>query len=575
MRSRWILAVLVASLVVGCSPSRPAEQPSSGGASAPAARPAATGPTRATVAITAEITNLASKLEPQRTYGGEYGWISNSPLAFRDETGLGHPLLATALPSRDNGTWTVGADGTMATTWTIRPNAKWHDGKPVTGRDFVFALAVYSHPLIPVREREPERFMDRVVPQDDNTFVIHWKQPYPWADVLFTRQFEALPEHMMGSVFEAGDMDAFLNHSFWTTTSYVGNGPFRLVQWEPATSLTYRAFDDYFMGRPKIDELIVKIIPDANTMVSNVLSGAIDGTLGVSLGVNQVATIRNQWAQTGEGQVKGFARGFRFLQIQFDPARSMQPALTDLRVRRAIVSGLDRDSLAEAITEGASKTAEAIMPPTDPLYARLEQAITRYPFDPTRAAAYLQEAGWNRTPDGLFSSAGQRFTLDIRDTAGQDSELEANIVADHLSSLGMQMTQTIVPSARIADVEYRVTFPGLNGTGTPIDIPAAMNIAHGDQCATVERRYVGVNRGCWINPEYDRFYIIASSSLDPSERENAVIEAHRVLTDQVGLIGVAYTPETVAVRKGLVGPGVHWPAQVGTAWNVHTWRWEQ
>jgi ABC-type transport system substrate-binding protein len=204
----------------------------------------------------------------------------------------------------------------------------------------------------------------------------------------------------------------------------------------------------------------------------------------------------------------------------------------------------------------------------------VERSITRYPFDPIRATALLQEAGWTRAGDGLVNQAGQRFTLDIRDTSGRDSELEASIIAANLSALGMQMTETIIPQSRVADVEYRVQFPGLNGTATPIDIPASMNIAHGDQCATVERRYVGVNRGCWRNADYDRHYLAASTSLDPGERETAVIEALRVLTDQVGLFGLAYTPESVAVRKGLIGPGIHWPAQVGTAWNVHTWRWE-
>ncbi len=572
MHARWLLALITAAMILGCTSARPAANPT-GGAGGSSTQPAAR-PTRAIMAINAEITNLASKLEPQRTYGGEYGWFSNSPLAYRDVSGQGQPLLGTALPSRDRGTWTVNPDGTMATTWQIRPNAKWHDGQPVTGRDFVFALAVYSHPGIPIREREPERFMDRVEVVDDSTFIIHWKQPYPWADVLFTRQFEALPEHIMGRVLEAGDPDAFLNNSFWSGTSYVGNGPYRLMQWDPGTQLVYRAFDEYFMGKPPIDEIILKIIPDSNTMVSNLLSGAIDGTLGVSLGQSSAKTLEQQWAQNGEGQIHSFARGFRFIQIQFDPARSQQPALQDVRVRRAIVSAIDRETLAEAITEGAGQMAEVIVPRTDPLYPRVERAIARYPYDVTRAAALLQEAGWTRTPDGLVNQAGQRFTLDIRDTSGRDSELEASIIDAHLSSLGMQMSESIVPQARVADVEYRVTFPGLNGTATPIDIPAAMNIAHGDQCATVDRRYVGVNRGCWKSADYDRAYITASSSLDPAERETAVIEAMRVLTEEVGLFGLAYTPESIAVRKGLVGPSIHFPAQVGTAWNVHTWHWE-
>src|SRR5207302_4198967 len=138
---------------------------------------------------------------------------------------------------------------------------------------------------------EPERFIDHVEPMDAKTFVIQWKEPYPWADELITRQFEALPEHVIGSLYDAGDREAFLNSSFWTSTSYVGNGPFKLVQWDPGAQPVYQAFDDYFMGRPKIDEITVRIIPDANKIVSNLLSGAIDGTLGITLGQQQASTV--------------------------------------------------------------------------------------------------------------------------------------------------------------------------------------------------------------------------------------------------------------------------------------------
>jgi ABC-type transport system substrate-binding protein len=237
----WSLVTIATILMLGaCAPAaspggapRAANEPSR--PSAPAA------PTRVITAIGAEITSLASKLEPQRTYGGEYGFLSNSPLVLKDDVGRPSPLLAANLPSRDNGTWTVNPDGTMATTWTIRPNAVWHDGQPVRSRDFVFAYRVYSDPAMPIREREPERFMERVEALDDRTFVVFWKQPYPWANELINRQLEALPDHIMGNMLEGGDRDAFLNHPFWTSTSYVGTGPYRLAQWDLGAQLVYRA----------------------------------------------------------------------------------------------------------------------------------------------------------------------------------------------------------------------------------------------------------------------------------------------------------------------------------------------
>ena len=116
--------------------------------------------------------------------------------------------------------------------------------------------------------------------------------------------------------------------------------------------------------------------------------------------------------------------------------------------------------------------------------------------------------------------------------------------------------------------------PGLNNTAQSIDVPGTLAVAITDQCPTVERRYIGSNRGCWRNAEFDRLYLVASTALDPRERDQAGIEAIKILTEEVGVFGLAYNSENIAVRKGLVGPGPRWPAQVGNTWNVHEWRWE-
>lgn len=443
---------------------------------APAGVRADARPSRVTIAIGGEVTTLASKLEPSRTYGADFGFISNSPIVVKDAQGRTYLLLAGEAPSRDTGTWTVNPDGTMATTWKIKPNARWHDGAPVVTRDFIRALKVYADESMGVREREPERFMERIDQVDDKTFVIYWKQTYPWAHELLNRQLEPLPDHVMGRVYDAGDKEAFLNHSFWSSTAYVGTGPYRLVQWDPGAQLVYRAFQDYFMGPPRIDDLVLRIIPDTNTVISNLLAGAVDTTVAGTLGQQGGDTIKSQWGASGEGEVLVTPVRWRYSQIQFDPARSQQPALLDARVRRAIVFGLDRETIAQVVTVGNSPAADVPLSPFDPLYPAVQQTIAKYPYDPGRAAAL--------------------------------------------------------------------------------------------------RRFVGTNRGCWRNADYDRFFITAYSALDTRERDAATVQALKILTEEVGIFGLSYSSENLAVRKGLVGPGPRWPPQVGNTWNIHEWYWQ-
>src|SRR4051794_25651685 len=206
LRSLTITAIYVLTLF-GCaaSPVQPPTQSRAEGA-APATEPAR--PTRAILAIGAEVNYLASKLEAANTYSAEINFLINSPLVVIDPRGAANPLLAAELPSRDAGTWTVNADGTMETLWKVRPNARWHDGEPVTSRDFVFALRLYRDDAIPSRDRLPERYMLGIEPRDDTSFTIYWSQPYPWANQLGLTQLEPLPEHLLGRLYEEGDKDA-------------------------------------------------------------------------------------------------------------------------------------------------------------------------------------------------------------------------------------------------------------------------------------------------------------------------------------------------------------------------------
>lgn len=530
-------------------------------------------PTRVTIAIGAEVNSLATKFEGGNTYSSEFHFMTNSPLTLRDGRGIASPLLAQALPSRDNGTWTVNPDGSMATTWRIKPNARWHDGRPVVAADFAFALAVYTNEALALRNREPENLMERLDRVDDGTFVIRWKQPYPWANELGARELEALPEHLMGRVYETVDPETFLNHTFWSSPSYVGTGPYSLVQWDPGSQLVYRAFPDYFMGRPKIDEVIFRIIPDSGTVVANVLAGTVDATVGITLGQQGGVTVKHQWAPTGSGDVIVTPVRWRYTQIQFDPARSQQPALSDVRVRRALVHGVDRATLAEIVTEGTAGVADVPVTPGDARYGTIDAAVVKYAYDPNRAFALLQEAGWTQRGEILANASAQPFVVELRTTQASDNESEMGIMAADLRKLGMQIAQTVVPQSRIRDAEYRVTFPGLNNTAQSIDVPGTLAVATSDQCAVPERRYIGGNRGCWKNAEFDRLYLLASASLEAAERDRAFLGMVRILTEDVGVFGLSYNSENLAVRKGLVGPVARWPAQIGNTWNIHEWYW--
>ena len=526
--------------------------------------------------VGSEVDTLPTRIQQGGgTFAGEFNFLANSPLTIQDPQGRFLPNLAAELPSQENGSWVVSPDGTMRTTWKLRPNALWHDGKPVTTGDIQFAFNVYMDPALSIGTRQPESFIDRIEALDDKTFVIHWKQLYPWANALSIGELQPLPSHLVQGLYDTMPVDQFVNHPFWAGADYVGNGPFRLVQWDRGVQLVYQAFPEYFLGRPKLDEIIIRIISDPNAVVANLLAGAADTTGGILLGQSGGVTLRNQWAQTGDGQLFTTPIRWRYVQIQFYPPRNQQPALADVRVRRALVHGIDREALADAVTQGTAPASDMPILPADPLFARADPVIAKYPYDPARALALLQEAGWTRSgSSALTNASGQSFNLEVWTTAAVDNEREIQIVADDLAKLGMLTTSLVIPQSRLGDSEYRVSFPGLNITAQSLD-PKTIFGLRADECPLPENRFsAGNNRGCYQSPEYARQYQIATTTLNAEEREQAIIEGMKIITQDVAFIPLSYNSENIPVRKGLVGPGPRWPGQTGNTWNAWQWFWE-
>jgi peptide/nickel transport system substrate-binding protein len=307
-------------------------------------------------------------------------------------------------------------------------------------------------------------------------------------------------------------------------------------------------------------------------MVSNVLTGTLDVAIGIS--AELVKPIREQWGASSAGRVVTYPGTYRYVQYQLDAGRNRQPALFDARVRRAIVHAIDRDTIAQVTTDGLSPNAETMVSPNDPIFPRVDQAIAKYPFDPNRATAILQEAGWTRRGDTLVNGAGQPLTVDFWTTGGSASESEMASISDYLGRIGMPVNQMVIPPSRQRDAEYRVSFPGLNSTAFSIDVPANMVFATSGQCGSTQNHFAGQNRGCWLNSDYDSYFQKAITSFNPAERDEAIIQAWKVLNDEVPNFGMSFTPSTIPVKKGLLGPGVRWTGQLGQTFDVHTWGWE-
>ncbi|HEY3115424.1 MAG TPA: ABC transporter substrate-binding protein, partial [Chloroflexota bacterium] len=445
---RCFAGLLLALVLLGCT--APAGAPTSGAASDPreVQRPLV-------VAGGREPESLGSK--PLRQLGGA-GLprtalrAFNAGLVLNDAQALPHPYLAEALPALNTDSWKLNSDGTMETTYHLRPALAWHDGASLTADDFVFAREVYATPELGVSASAPIVYIQEVVAPDERTVVVRWKQAYADAANLQASDLPPLPRHILDEPLRRHDPDAFAALPFWTT-EYVGAGPYRLTRWERGGFIEAEGFAAHAGNAPRIDHLRLMFMNDSNAVIAALLSGAVDLATNDSLDVDQAFALERQWAASEGGTVLRSPVGVRYAALQLRPAYATPPALLDPQVRRGIAYAIDRDALAAALSDGSEAVADTMLLPRVEYFDQVKAAIVVYPHDPSANERLMNQIGWRKDSEGQYRSGGARFGLEIAVAAGGRNDNEVAIMADTLRRAGYDTSIRVIPREQITDLQ--------------------------------------------------------------------------------------------------------------------------
>jgi len=489
-------------------------------------------------------------------------------LATTDGRGRLNARLAEDVPSIENGMWVVAPDGTMQTTWKIRAGAVWHDGVPVTAEDLIFTTQVaQDHELAIFRDAIFDS-IESVEAPDPSTVLVRWKRPYIEADLLFgygtTTTTVPLPAHLLGAAY-AEDKSSFTQLPYWGA-EFVGAGPFRLRQLVSGSHALLEANDSYVLGRPRVDEIEVRFIPDSNALMANVLAGSVQLTLGRSVSLAQGLGMRTQW---GDGRVEtAGAALWMAIYPQFvnpDPV-----VVTEVRFRRALLQAIDRDQMVETVQAGLGSVADSILIPDYPEYREVDRAVVRYKYDPRAAAQLIQQIGYVRGVDGIFRDAeDHRLSFELRTVKETHNEEAVFPVADYWRAVGVEAETVVVPPQRISDRTYRATFPALEVVGQPSDIHSLVRLRL-NQTPLPETNFAGSNRTRYMNPELESMLDRYFSTIAKPQRAEALSQVLHHVTDQLIWIGLYHevSPALIGRRLVNVGPPILGPTQ---AYNAQEW----
>ena len=480
------------------------------------------------------------------------------------------PHLAEKLPSLQDGDWNLLPEGGMEVTWKIRPNVFWHDGTPLTAEDFVLGHQMALDPQLPKGPRGELPSVAEVRPLDSRTFVAVWKTQSVLGNYSNNDGIPAVPKHLFGDLYASGDRTAVENSPLWST-QWVGLGPYRLASWTLGSSIEGTAFDQYFLGRPKIDRVIIRYLGDVNTIVANVLAGEVDIVpLGAQFDIPQLVAVRRAWEGTDGGLTMPIPKGVRTIYLQMRD--SAAPWAQDVRTRQALLHSLDRPEIVEALLFGLTDVAEYFAAPEEqPYRLALQRGLPRYAYDPTRAEQLMAEAGWTRGADRAFrNAAGQPFAIDVTSSNQGANIEEASTVAAQWSAAGYQSRPTPYPAIAENAPELRHKAPG--ALIWPYNFsPTVIRTFTRSEVGTDANRFRGGNYGGYANPAYEGLYTDLTNTFDQNQRNEITFQLLKILADDVPALPVFFTPLSLVVRKGVEGPGTVSAMQAANAWNIHTW----
>lgn len=554
----------------------------------PSAAPGAALEQRGAPGRTKSVTvGVTSGVEAFANMGGTTtvgGWIStsevhSSALVTSDyQTRKPVGRLAEAVPSLEDGTIALLPDGRMRVVYKLRRDVLWQDGTPFTADDLVFSLQLNSDPGVPNPHTTAVRLMDSAEAPDRSTFVLYFKEPYYRANVLGTRAFWPQPRHLLGDAYEgyraSGNAEEVINLPYWTS-EYVHTGPFRLASFDPAGDIVFQAFDRYFLGRPKLDVVRVRLFTDERTLFSNLLVGTVDILMESTIHPDLGFQLKERWEPTGEGMVPVKNIGQRFLGSQWRPAYQIEAANLDPRVRAALYHALDREALSEGLNSLRELAAWELLTPGSLFYEETRGTFRRYAYSLDRARALLAEAGWTTGPDGglRHASDGRRFRNSITATAGR-IEQEIPAYADSWRRLGMEVEERVVPPAFVRDRAYRAQYPGWEGSsaGGGDGIIRRME----GPAASAENRWAG-NRDGYEDPRAQRLLRDYWTSIRESDQLQKFREISELVAAELPILVLFTTADHIAVRRGVKALDDHMGGEGGGgaygtySRNAHLW----
>ena len=394
----------------------------------------------------------------------------------------------------------------------LRPNTRFHDGRPLTSRDVKWTFDSLLQGKILSTKAAAYRFVDHIDAPDEFTVIFYLKEPD--APLLWNLSDGAI------GIVPYGTGSEVSSHP-------IGSGPFRFVSAQLDKNVVLERNDDYWGAQPKVQRVRFDVVPDTTTRALELRKGSADVAIN-SLTEDMVVTLEHD-----PRLAVMHAPGTRLAYMAFNVR---DPILRDVRVRRAVAYAIDRGPIIHDLLRDFARPATSILPPESWAYAG---DIRAYNFDPQKARQLLDSAGY--APTG-----GIRFHLTMKTSTEESTRLLAAVLQQQLRDVGIALDIRTFEFATFFSDVTRGAFQvhSLRWIGGNEDPDIFEYVFHS---ARITPR--GANRSFYANPRVDALIDQARKETDPNVRRQLYIEIQNVLAQDVPSINLWYFDNVLVHSK--------------------------
>jgi peptide/nickel transport system substrate-binding protein len=502
--------------------------------------------------------------------------IFYEPLAAWDPDGNLVPVLAAEIPEIENGG--VAPDG-MSVTWKLKRDVAWHDGRPFTADDVVFNWEYATDPATAATTIGSYQNVT-VEKIDPLTVRVRFTKPTPfWADAFVGQFGMIIPKHLFEPYKGANSRAAPAD------LTPVGTGAYRFVDFKPGDLVRGERNPSYHLpNRPYFDTIEMKGGGDAVSAARAVIqTGEYDYAWNMQVEDEILVKLEN--AGNARGRVEIVPGGsIEHIELNStDPwnevdgerssAKTKHPLFSDRAVRQALALLVDRASV-EAHIYGRTglATGNFINNPS-----RFVSKNTRWEFNIDKANQVLDEAGWQRGPDGVRAKDGKKLKLVFQTSINAPRQKTQAIVKQACQKAGIDMelksvTASVYFSSDAANPDtYSKFYADMQMFTTNLTAPDPgffMRQFLSSEVASKDNKWQGRNITRWQNDDYDKAFHAAEGELDPVKRAALFIGMNDMVVGDPVVIPVVYRPGVSAMSRQLRATLSGWD---NVLWDLKNW----